>query len=663
MKQALLFGERILLAIFICAGVVFAPTLIYAEDEVPVSESAVAEEELSFDERHKDKSAITLLYKKIIDVNDDYSYSEKVHRKYLVLKEGAKSLGEISLSYEKGRERIINLKAHTITPDGRRLRYSKIQDLKSYSGFPMYSDLRTKVITFPEVTIGSVVEYEYTRISKGLPIKDAFWYYDCFDYTWPVKEKILTVSFPKKLGILYKEFNLQYQPKISEDESRTTYSWHLKELGKYEKSEGATPPLRLEFVSEYIEFCSIKSWKDVSDWYYDSAEKNSEISPEIERAAREIFKDKDTVSDKVRALAKYIQDNFRYVSMSFGKHALEPHPVREVFRNKYGDCKDLSILCRAMLKLGGMESYVALFNDEFSITDPQYDLPIPVFFDHVLLLVIDPQEGNFFFDPLLKGYDIGEYYLSYQGAHTFVITEDGGRFERFPEFDEERNSSKAEYDIIIYDDGSSLIETKLTYDLDASIELRQGMKALSDEQREDFDELMSARTAGSGKLLDRRIDGLEDEYGQLVVYSKVKRPEHFQVTEGMIIIDFAGLARPGLFDPKERKKPIFWPENMFVQTKAVYHVPEGFRVSHMPKSFHVREGFLEVERKFIREGNAITVIQDNRTKRMEIPKEEYAKLKKYFKNITQRTNQRIILKERKPILGEIKDFFSGLKKD
>jgi len=61
---------------------------------------------------------------------------------------------------------------------------------------------------------------------------------------------------------------------------------------------------------------------------------------------------------------------------------------------------------------------MTLFNTGFSISDPKFDLLLPSFFDHVILLVEDKKVVDYYIDPLLDGYDLGQYPLNYQGANT-----------------------------------------------------------------------------------------------------------------------------------------------------------------------------------------------------------------------------------------------------
>ncbi len=617
---------------------------------------------LSFEERHKDKEAIFLFYEVAIKLNEDWSYTTKVHKKLKILKEEARDWGEVPVPYEKGREKIAEVKACTITPDGKKHRYSKVQDFKVFKAFPMYSDSMVKVITLPEVNIGSILEYKATVISKGLPIKGAFWHMADFNFSLPVKEMNFTITIPKKLGINYKEFNLDYKPEIREDGFNTTYSWHLKEIDDYKETEDYLPPPNLENIGDAFEFSSIKKWSDISSWYSLLIEKNLKINDAIEEAAKKALKGKVTIKDKVRAILEYIQDNFRYVSMSFGDNTLEPHPTDEVFQNKYGDCKDLSLLCLAMLKVGGIKSHIALFNTEFSITDPKYDLAIPSLFDHVLLFVEDPKEGDFYIDPLLDGYDIGQYPSNYQAAYTFIITENGGGFGRLPIFNEKRNYHKAEQTITIGQDGSALTAGQLTMDLDTSVEFRDKFNALDKEGKERFYQALDTIITSGGEMLERRIEGLDEKYGLLKGYAKFRRKDAYPVTDDMIIIELEGYERNADFTEKERKNPIFCPVNSLSEEITTYHIPQGFRISYIPKNINLNTEFLNIKREYVRNQNEIIVTTITRYKRLELSKENYAKVKDFFNQLPTKAKQRIMLKRIKPWWQGIKDIAARFKR-
>ena len=620
------------------------------------------EVELTFEQKHKDEDSIFLLYDVTIEVNEDWSYTEKMHKKLKILKERAKSMGEIPVFYEKGREKVTDIEAHTITPDGEKHRYSRIQDFRTREGYRMYSDYRYKIITMPEVNVGSIIEYEATITSKGKPVKDAFWYYTDFSSNIPIKEHKFTIIFPKSLGIKYKEFNLAHKPTITETDSTVTYAWYIQDIGDLNEGfrESHLPPPRLEDIRDFVEFSSINSWKDISDWYYYLIQKNLKVNKRIEKVVAKTLKGHTNTKDKVRAVLEYLQENFRYVSMSFGDNTLEPHPTDQIFRHKYGDCKDLSLLCMAMLKLGGVKSHIALFNNEFSITAPEQDLPFPSLFNHVVLLVEDPEEGDFYIDPLLDGYDIGEYPFSYQAAYTFVITEDGGKFDRLPVFDEKRYYSRKKLVNTINPDGSALVEVESLWTLDFSIEVRSDMKDVSTKEKEKFFEELDA---SYGNVLERRWTGLEEKYGAIDSYIKYERQDMFPITDDMIIIDISNVERIADYSKKERKNPVFHHANQLQEVTTVYKIPEGFRISYVPKNLDLDIGFFSYRREYEKKEKELVITETTRFKRMELPAKEYPRIRGFFDRYPKEVNQRIVFKKIKPWWQEIEDIISRVRKE
>ena len=642
--------------VFIIGFVVFS-ILFYASSAICQDTEAV-----SFEEKYKDKSFIFLLYDVSIELKEDWSYTTTQRKKVKILKEEARDMGEIPISYEKDRQQIVKIKARTITPDGKVYRYSKIQDVELYEGYAMYSNMRMKIVTLPQVTVGSILEYETVIVSERGLIKNAFWEYTDFNTAVPIKEMNHSITLPKSLNIQYKEFNLEYKPLITENGSKVTYSWRLKDCYDYEEPESCLPPPCLDTIENAVEFSSMRGWSEISDWYYALVNKNLKINRTIEKTAKKLLKDHTTTKDKVRAILEYIQEDFRYVSMSFGDNALEPHQTDKVFRNKYGDCKDLSLLCMAMLKAGGIKSYIVLFNNEFSITDPQYDLPMPIWFDHVLLLVEDPHEGNFYIDPLLDGYDIGQYPMGYQAAYTFIITEDGGRFDRFPIFNEERNHAKVKRNITINSDGSALIESESTWELSASIKQRKKMNAMDEEEKKQLYKSLDAYLASGGEMFERRMEGLDQKYGLIKTYVKMRREDEYPIIDDMIIIDIGGYNNNLGFTEKERKNLIFYYGNSLREVITTFHILEDFRISHLPKNLNLDIGFFNFKREYTNRQNEITITETTRYKRLELSKEGYKKVKDFFDQLPAESKQRIVLKKIKPWWQELKDLIARLRK-
>lgn len=614
--------------------------------------------QIPFEEKYKDHSYVFLVYDVGIELKDDWSYITREHKQVKILKEDAMSMGEIPIPYNKESETFISFNGRTITPEGETLGYTKVQDVAANEGLAMYSDQMMKIVTVPAVTIGSVIDYESTVLSKGEAMKDQFWYSTDLNASVPIKEMTLTVTLPKRSGVRYKEFSLDRKPEVTEAGDTVTYRWHLEDLYDEDSGEDLLPPPRPEDFKNCITFSSTKSWKDVSDWYYGLMLKNMPPDEQISKTALGLTEGRSDVKSRTRAILEYIQDNFRYVAMSFGPNTLEPHPVTEVFRNRYGDCKDLSLLSVAMLKEAGIRANLALFRVESEMSDPQLDLPAPILFDHMVVEVEDP-EGNFYIDPVLRGFDLGEYPLSYQGAYMFVITRDGGKFARMSAFDEKRYYERTETTMKISPDGSAAVSRKHLSDLESSLTAREAWRSTTDSDKEKFFENYEGIVAEGGKMLENRFENMDARYGPLTSFVSYEKPGMFPVADDLMILDVAGFKKGDMLTKKTRKNPIFFPFNSLVEGLTTITIPEGYKVLHLPGSFSEDMGFFSLTRSITRTAREIRIEETERYRRMELPASDYGKIQEFLLNVSRKSDQRIILQKQKHWWG-VPEFLRSL---
>ena len=75
----------------------------------------------------------------------------------------------------------------------------------------------------------------------------------------------------------------------------------------------------------------------------------------------------------------------------------------------------------------------------------------------------------------------------------------------------------------------------------------------------------------------------------------------------------------------------------------MYRIPEGFHLSSVPTDIDLHCGFFSLQRSCAVKDKEIHVSQTKRLRRIQLPQEDYPKVKEFFSNLDSSTKQRIVL--------------------
>ncbi len=595
----------------------------------------------SWEKKYRDETVLYRLAESTIELNRDGSYKETEHYVMEIRKEGGQDVGELTVPYDRGFQEVKDIKAFIKTPDGKRHKYTSIQDLDVYSGAAMYSDARVKVVTMPNVVPGSVMEWQSTVLNKKSLIPGAFSIlFDCLVDAIPIRKKQLTLIVPKGMPLQFTNWHTAIRPEITKFKDKVRYVWTLEYADTLEL-EDYMPSA--DDIAQYVSISNIKSWETIADWYWGLVTKNLKASRAMKKTVKELIAGKLTQGDKIQAIIGYIQANFRYVSMSFGSNLLEPHPSDEVFGNKYGDCKDQVLVATAMLKEAGIMAYPVLFADADGI-DPENKLPMPGYFNHVILGI--ELEGKLFYtDVLAKGYRFDEIPIQLQGGHVFVVNGQGGRFDTVPVTPGDENGLVKESKHILKEDGSALVETTALWDIQTSVGVRAGWKNMPETSKQKLVDALNERLSSGGKVFEHRLENMDAPFGRIKSYIKYETPQFVEAAGDFLTFGLGGNERDAAFTKKKRIYPLDFNVASYSQTKNVYIIPKSFEVAYLPKDVDLSCEYFDYSRTYRRNGRAITETRTVRFKRARLPVSAYGRLKDLETQYSRLTNERIIIKK------------------
>jgi hypothetical protein len=388
----------------------------------------------------------------------------------------------------------------------------------------------------------------------------------------------------------------------------------------------------------------------VADWWREAINKNTTDDLHIDAKALDLVKGKTNSKDKARAILEFIQDNFRFVSMSLGDHTVGLRGTAGIFKERYGDSKDLSVLARQMLKIVGIDANICLFSGEFN-GDPRHRMHNPSAFDHVILEVnLDGQE--YFVDPQAKGFDIGELPSSYDNAHVLIIDGAAYRFKDLPVADASFHSVISTSDVFLTDDGSADFKVRVQMPVEASVDFKNSWDPHSDSSKQKFFDNLQATFAQGGKITDRDVKGLDDRYGPVEFNFKYTASNIYQVANDMVLLREEQQGGIPNFLESTRRYPIFVPTNSLIINCNTYHIPEGLKINFIPPDYDLKTDFMEASVKYTKGDGTVLVESAYQLKRITIPKQGFADVKKFRDELDKKSELYIILQKKSNVAPE-----------
>lgn len=290
-----------------------------------------------------------------------------------VLDEGC-TKSKVRIIYEVTSENgIENLKEYNLNSYGLNLIKSEIVK-KNGSLIP--AEESGSQLVFPNLEIGDVIyiEYEDINSSYGRFYKDINVDFS-FNGSYPSVEAIFSIINKPNItyNIAQRNGNIIPTNKKLKDKNITTWkTTNIPAIAPHEK-----------FAPEYsdvihsIEISSIKSWKEIANWYADLVKKNLKFDAITEKTYNQIFPNGTTgltETQRAEKIYAHICQNITYSFLDFRQSGYVPQKPSKTITTKLGDCKDLSTLFVTLADKAGLKANLVLV---LTADNGKNSLPLP----------------------------------------------------------------------------------------------------------------------------------------------------------------------------------------------------------------------------------------------------------------------------------------------
>ena len=195
-------------------------------------------------------------------------------------------------------------------------------------------------------------------------------------------------------------------------------------------------------------------WKALAKEYLETIADRIPPSSDAKAKAKSLTSGLDNDAEKTTAILAWVRDELTYQGIEFGTRARIPNRTPDVIDNRYGDCKDHSLLAHQVLAAAGIESHLTLVNTGASLREA---LPSLDQFDHMILYVPSGDGGNFY-DATSKNLHLPDAAsASLAGQRALVLDPDEPRLIEIEAPPIEKSLVRSEREVSLAEDSDDLI--------------------------------------------------------------------------------------------------------------------------------------------------------------------------------------------------------------
>ncbi len=172
----------------------------------------------------------------------------------------------------------------------------------------------------------------------------------------------------------------------------------------------------------------IENTDDLYNWYK-TLFTESELSPETAKIINKIIDPTDSDTAKIAAVYYWVQDKIRYIAFENGFAAFTPDDPNNVCKVRYGDCKGMANLLKAMLKHLGFDArlcWIYSGNTCYSRETPSIAV------DNHMICAVKLNGSFIFLDPTIEYSSLFDVNENIQGKECWVENGDKYILEQIP---------------------------------------------------------------------------------------------------------------------------------------------------------------------------------------------------------------------------------------
>ncbi len=575
----------------------------------------------------------------------------------LYLDEGASRNSKRSLHFSSFFE-LDNVEASSFVFSDGKYREMEVKEFteKDELDQSFYDDSKSLNFIFPNLQKGAKSRLKYSEKVKNPRFLSPFYFGDFS----PIINNKVTIVADKNINLKFKEFHTDdLDIKFNKQEKRNSviYTWELKNMNKF-KYESNSPtykkifphivPIITSYRTKNDTVALANEVDDLYKWYYSLVKNINKDAPDEELVAvvNDLTANKPNDFEKVKAIYYWAQKNIKYIAFEYALGGFIPRQANDVFKKKYGDCKDNSSILYQMLEIAGIKGDLTWIGTR-KIPYSYDEVPTPIVDNHMILSYTDEKDNTYFLDATGRFIPIdyptpfiqGKEALISQGESGFVI-------KKVPVVPAKKNAVIDTTVVSLEGEnlvGSSKVEISGYRKLDCFNVLEN---ITTDDKTKTF--YIKQFEKGNNKFI---VDSYEAtnmfDYDQNFIVDYTFNIDGYAKQLGDEIYINLNLNKeltPYKMDD-DRKNEIEYEYKNYFNYTTTFNIPEGYSIDYIPENISVSNDIVSSNITYTKNENTITYKHDALFNFINLSLEEQKELNSIVKTINKAYKEVIVLKK------------------
>lgn len=487
---------HLLVAGMIMALPAAAPAGMFNKDQ-PLPEWAVQASKTHTPEYAKDASAV-ILYDEYVETIDANGRATEREREAIRILKPQGRHNTCAVGYDED-EKINYFRVWTIAPDEKQY-MAKESDFTEAGDTQipvMLSTYKERIAHPPGLDVGATIFCESEEVLRPY----------MHEKVWRVQNGIPVVYQALEVDLSPGQAHSQawhsFKAVPAVEVAPNHWRWELKDMPALDLRDIPSSPewealaarMSMQWGEAAVEGTP-NQWKAIGTWITNLEADRPLPSAEIASFTQPLVAGAPDFYTKLTRITENVQKNIRYFVVARGISGFQANHAADIFRNRYGDCKDKTTLLIAMLRIAGINAYYMAVDDRRGVVDP--DEP-SLYGNHMITAIEVPADVNdarlmaiakghdgrryLIFDPTNERTPVGNLPSYLQGSYGTLAAGSASQVLALPVLPPEANANTREGAFTLSADGSLSGDVNTIHSGAEGAEIRLFLKSSDDKAR------------------------------------------------------------------------------------------------------------------------------------------------------------------------------------